>query len=142
MFQRKPFIPDGIRPLDLIGFQCIPNKLFLKLSQLVPKFHGEYDESTIDHLDVFYTFVKDYEVYAEDYVMKLFARTLRDNARESYESLPTHSISSLRELEQCFLDVFYDAGEERSMSYEPEKDQQYIIEGEVYMSPLGEFIDI
>lgn len=123
MFQRKPIIPDGIRLLDLSGFQCIPTKLFPKLSQLVPKFHGEYDESTIDHLDVFYTFVKDYEVYAEDYVMKLFLRTLKDNAREAYESLPTHSISSWRELEQWFLDVFYDAGEEGSMSYEPEEDQ-------------------
>lgn len=94
MFQRKPFILDGIRPLDLRSFQCIPNKFFPKISQIVPKFHGEYDELALDHLDSFYTFVKYYEIYAKDYLMKLIVRTLKDNARESYESIPTQSISS------------------------------------------------
>lgn len=142
MFQRKPIIPDGIRPLNLRNFQCIPNKLFPKLSQLVPKFHGEYDELALDHLGSFYTFVKDYEIYAEDYVMKLFIKTLKDNAREAYESLPTQRISSWRQLEQWFLDVFHDAGEEGSMCYELEEGQEYTMETEFCVSPLDEFFNI
>lgn len=99
--------------------------MFPNLSKLVPKFHGEYDELALDRLGSFYTFVKYYEIYVEDYVMKLFIRTLKDDAREAYESLPTQSISSWRELEKWFLDVFHDVGEEGSMSYELEEDQEY-----------------
>ena len=65
-FERKLFIPDGIRPLDFNNFDYEPSKLCPKLSQHVPKFHGEWDESAIQHLDAFYAFIEDYEVCAEE----------------------------------------------------------------------------
>ena len=88
-FERKPFISNGIMPLDFRKFDYEPRKLSPKLLQLVPQFYGEWDELTIQHLDEFYTFIEDYEIFAEDQVMKLFSRTLKYNARQAYESLPT-----------------------------------------------------
>lgn len=143
-FQRKPFIPDGIRPLDLRGFQCVPTKCILpKLSPLVPKFHGEWDESAIDHLNAFYTFVKDYEIDVEHLVMKLFIRTLWGYAREAYESLPTQSISSMREFEKWFLYEFHVADDEEDDIYYKEDEEQICnMEEESCISPLDAFFDL
>ena len=121
-FERKLFIPDGIRPLNFNKFDYEPSKLSPKFSQLVPKFHGEWDESAIRHLDAFYTFLEDYDICAEDQVMKLFARTLKDNARQAYESLATQCISSWKQFEQWFLCEFHDISHEEEMCYEQYED--------------------
>ena len=117
-FQRKPFIPDGIKPLDFSNFDYEHSRLSPKLSQLVPKFNGEWDELAIRHLDAFYTFIEDYEICSEYQIMKLFARTFKNNARQPYESLPTQCISSWRQFEQWFLYEFDDASHEEEMCYE------------------------
>ena len=139
-FERKPFVPDGIRPLDFSKFE--PSKLSPKLSQLVPKFHGEWDESAIQHLDAFYTFIEDYEICSEDQVMKLFARTLKDNARQAYESLPTQCISSWRQFEQWFLYEFDDASHEEEMYYDQYEDQSCNLEEDPDLSLRDAFFNI
>ena len=140
-FQRKPFIPDGIRALDFSNFDYESSKLSPRLSQLVPKFHGEWDESAIRHLDAFYTFIEDYEICAEDQVMKLFARALKNDARQAYKSLTRECISSWKEFEQWVLYEFHDADHEEEMCYEQYEDQNCSIE-DLNMSALDTFFSL
>ena len=124
-FERKPFILDGVRPLDFRNFDYELSRLSPKLSQLVPKFHAEWDEWAVQHLDAFHTFVEYFDIYSKDQLITLFAKTLKDNARQAYESLPTQCISSWKQFEQWFLSEFDNASHEEEMYYEQYEDQSY-----------------
>ena len=128
--------------MNFRSFDYELSRLSPKLSQLVPKFHAEWDESAVQHLDAFHTFVEYFDIYSKDQLITLFARTLKDNARQAYESLPTQCISSWKQFEQWFLSEFDDASHEEEMYYEQYEDQSYNMEEDTDMSLLDAFFNI
>lgn len=54
----------------------------------LPKFDGNNAISCEDHLRSFLDMMSDYEVEAEDVIMKLFVQSLIEDAREWFKRLP------------------------------------------------------
>lgn len=57
-------------------------------------FHVSESKSIVKKVQSFNEFVEDFQINTKDVVMKVFMRSLKDTAREWYESLPTQCISS------------------------------------------------
>ena len=74
--------------------------------------------------------------------MNLFVKTLKDNARQAYEPLPTQCISSWKDFEHWFLYKFHDASEEDNMCYKWYEDQSCSMEEGPNMSLLYAFFSL
>jgi hypothetical protein len=72
------------------------------LKQL-PKFTGEGDITTEEHLEAFYTFTDDNVIMHADVWMRIFVHSLQGEARKWFKTLPPGSIDGIEALDNAFL---------------------------------------
>jgi hypothetical protein len=99
------------------------------LKQL-PKFTGEVDITTEDHLATFYSYADNY-VMGNEYVwMRIFVCSLNGEARKWFRALPPGSIDGIEALDDIFLRQW---GDKKDFKY-------YIIEFRSLMRKEGESV--
>ena len=80
----------------------------------LPKFAGNNAITCEDHLRSFLDMMSDYEVEAEDVMMKLFVQSLTEDAREWFKRLPKSSIWDWKDIEYFFKEKY---GDKLNQSY-------------------------
>jgi hypothetical protein len=72
------------------------------LKQL-PKFTGEGDIATEEHLEAFYSFTDDHVIMHVNVWMRIFIHSLEGEARKWFRALPPGSIDGIEALDNTFL---------------------------------------
>ena len=80
----------------------------------LPKFSRNNAITCEDHLRSFLDMMSDYEVKAEDVIMKLFVQSLTEDAREWFKRLPQLSSMDWKDIEYCFKEQY---GDKLNQSY-------------------------
>ena len=68
--------------------------------KLLPRFTGEDEITAEQHLPLFFTFAKNFNVEHLDVVMRLFVQSLSGEVRKWFKGLPNGSINDWDELER------------------------------------------
>lgn len=89
---RRPIQLEGYRKICFEGIPGFPNPIPQDIRKRLPKFDGNNAISCEDHLRGFLDMMSDYEVEAQDVIMKLFVQSLTEDAREWFKRLPELSI--------------------------------------------------
>jgi hypothetical protein len=69
----------------------------------LPRFKESKEDNPSDHLVKFHEYIDQLDLHHEDVRMKMFMYSLEGDARQWYRSLPSSSISSLREFHAVFI---------------------------------------
>jgi hypothetical protein len=69
----------------------------------LPKFTGEGDITTEEHLEAFYSFIDDNVIMHADVWMRIFVHSLQGEARKWFKALPPGSINGIEALDSAFL---------------------------------------
>jgi hypothetical protein len=85
-------LPQPLNALPIDGY----------LKQL-PKFTGEGDIATKEHLESFYSFTYDHVIMHVDAWMRIFIHILEGEARKCFRALPPRSIDGIEALDNSFL---------------------------------------
>jgi hypothetical protein len=85
-------LPQPLNALPVDGY----------LKQL-PKFTGEGDVTTDEHLEAFYSFTDDNVIMHADVWMRIFVHILQGEARKWFKALPPGSIDGIEALDHAFL---------------------------------------
>jgi len=85
-------LPQPLNALPVDGY----------LKQL-PKFMGEGDVTTDEHLEAFYSFTDDHVIMHADVWMRIFVHSLQGEARKWFKALPPGSIDGIEALDSAFL---------------------------------------
>jgi hypothetical protein len=99
------------------------------LKQL-PKFTGEGDITTEEHLEAFYSFTYDNNVMHADVWIRIFVHSLQGEARKWFKALPPGSIDGIEALDNAFLRKW---GDKKDFVY-------YMIEFGSLKRKEGEFV--
>ena len=106
--QRRPVQLEGYRQIFFHGIPGFPNPIPQEMRKRLPKFAGKNAITCEDHLRSFLDMMSDYEVEAEDVMMKLFVQLLTEDAREWFKRLPESSIWDWKDIEYCFKEQYGD----------------------------------
>jgi hypothetical protein len=79
---------------------ALPTDGYLKQ---LPKFTGEGDVTTDEHLEAFYSFIDDNVIMHVDVWMRIFVHSLQGEARKWFKALPPRSIDGIKALDSTFL---------------------------------------
>jgi hypothetical protein len=79
---------------------ALPTDGYLKQ---LPKFIGEGDIATEEHLEAFYSFKDDHVIMHVDVWMRIFVHSLEGEARKWFRALPLGSIYGIEALDNVFL---------------------------------------
>ena len=90
--QRRHVQLEGYRQICFDGIPGFPNPIPQEMRKRLPKFAGNNVVTCEDHLRSFLDMMSDYEIEAEDVMMKLFVQSLTEDAREWFKRLPELSI--------------------------------------------------
>jgi hypothetical protein len=85
-------LPQPLNALPAYGY----------LNQL-PKFTGEGDIATEEHLEAFYNFIDDHVIMHADVWMRIFIHILEGEAIKWFSALPPRSIDGIEALDKTFL---------------------------------------
>lgn len=69
----------------------------------MPKFTGEGDVTTEEHIEAFYNYVKNLNIEDEDVWTRVFVQSLDGHARKWFKELPAGSKAGLEKLDDIFL---------------------------------------
>ena len=112
--QRRPIQLEGYMQLCFDGIPRFPNPIPQEMRKRLPKFSRNNSITSEDHLRIFLDMMSDYEVEAEDVMMKLFVQSLTKDAREWFKRLPESSIWDWKDIEYCFKEQY---GDKLNQSY-------------------------
>ena len=88
--------------VDIVGFPNIIPTIDI-WGDCLPRFKENKEDNPSDHLVKFHEYIDQLDLHHEDVCMKMFTYSLEGNARQWYRSLPSSSISSLREFHAVFI---------------------------------------
>lgn len=91
--QRK-FSIERYKPFIFSGIQGFPNKIPNNIRKHLPKFIVQIFESASKIFSTFMDLMGDYEIDHEDVVMKIFAQSLKEDARDLFSYLPVYMFCS------------------------------------------------
>lgn len=69
----------------------------------MPKFTGIEGVSVEEHLESFYNFADNLDIYEEDVWMRVFVQSLDGDARKWFNELPPRTIADIEALDDVFL---------------------------------------
>jgi hypothetical protein len=69
----------------------------------MPKFIGEGNVSTEEHIEAFYSYVENLNIEEEDVWTQVFVQSLDGHARKGFKELPAGSIAGIEQLDDTFL---------------------------------------
>jgi hypothetical protein len=69
----------------------------------MPKFTGEGDVTTEEHIEAFYSYAENLNIEEEDVWTRVFVQSLDGHARKWFKELPTRSIAGIEQLDDTFL---------------------------------------
>jgi len=72
VLSKKTFFIEKYKALNFKGISGYPNIIPNKIRKCLPKYSGSNSKSANRHLQIFCNLIEDYEVEAEDVVMRLF----------------------------------------------------------------------
>ena len=97
--QRRPIHLEGYRKICFDGIPGFPNPIPQEVRKILPKFSRNHAITYEDHLRSFLDMMNDYEVEAEDVIMKLCVQSLTEDAREWFKRLLELSIADWKDME-------------------------------------------
>ena len=68
----------------------------------LPKFSGEGEVTTKEHLETYYIFTNDHKIEHQDVWMRMFMQSLEGEARKWFRGLPPNSIKRINYLDDAF----------------------------------------
>lgn len=71
--------------------------------EYMPKFIGTEGVTTEEHLESFYYYADNLDIYEEDVWMRVFVQSLDGEARKWFRELPPRSITDIEALDDVFL---------------------------------------
>jgi len=71
--------------------------------ECMPKFTGTKGVSAEEHLELFYNYADNLDIYQEDVWMRVFVQSLDGEARKWFRDLPPRSIADIDALDDVFL---------------------------------------
>lgn len=85
--QKRLFSAARYKALNFNGIRGYPNIVPSEIRKCLPKYNGLNSKSANKHMQVFCDLMEDYEIEAEDVVMKLFVQSLKDDVRVWFSDL-------------------------------------------------------
>lgn len=82
--------------------------------KLLPRFNGEDNTTSQNHIGAFYAFENNLNVEQLDVVLRIFVRSLDGEARKRFKAFPSASNTTWEELENSFT---WKWGEKRDHKY-------------------------
>jgi len=77
----------------------------------MPKFTGTEGVTTEEHLESFYSYANNLDIYEEDVWMRVFVQSLDGEARKWFRQLTPRSIVDIEALDDVFLKHWGDKGD-------------------------------
>jgi hypothetical protein len=100
----KAILARRFSPLNFSAIEDYPHPVPLidEWKDLLPRFYEGKDDNPVEHVHEFHALMQQLDIHHEDILMKMFMYSLDGDARKWYFSLPSSSISSLKDFHRVF----------------------------------------
>lgn len=99
---------NRFRQLDFFGILGYPNPIDNEVTNVVPMFSRNYAISAEDHIMAFEIVMDNFDIRNEDVYIKIFMKSLIEDARDWFKNLSDATISSWNEFRRIFKDRYGD----------------------------------